>query len=160
MRALIHCHAASLNLVNSQMSSPPAAPTTHSHSVGFNLAAIAALVALVAIALAYAVDAAGRGVGVGAQLSLGVVGEPLQQRALEVGIVGPGGGVLLIPDGELVTPERLVVALDDGFPEAELEVAVEPRVERRTRDRIVIVREMFAALEHDGMTFCGAPSMM
>ena len=45
------------------MTPPPAAPTAPSHSVGFNLAAIAALVALVAIALAYAVDAAGRSTG-------------------------------------------------------------------------------------------------
>lgn len=42
------------------MPTPSAARTPHGHSVGFNLAAISALVALVAIALAYAIDAAGR----------------------------------------------------------------------------------------------------
>lgn len=42
------------------MPSPSAAPQQQNPSVGFNLAAIAALVALVAIALAYAIDAAGR----------------------------------------------------------------------------------------------------
>ncbi len=46
------------------MPSPSAARSPQSHSVGFNLAAIAALVALVAIALAYAIDAAGRTAGV------------------------------------------------------------------------------------------------
>jgi hypothetical protein len=45
------------------MPSPSAARTPHGHSVGFNLAAIAALVALGAIALAYAIDAAGRNAG-------------------------------------------------------------------------------------------------
>ena len=39
----------------------PSSSAAQTHSVGFNLAAIAALVALAAIALAYAVDAAGRG---------------------------------------------------------------------------------------------------
>ena len=46
------------------MPTPSAARTPHGHSVGFNLAAICALVALVAIALAYAIDAAGRTAGV------------------------------------------------------------------------------------------------
>jgi hypothetical protein len=46
------------------MPSPSAARRQQNHSVGFNLAAIAALVALVAIALAYAIDAAGRSAGV------------------------------------------------------------------------------------------------
>ena len=46
------------------MPSPSAARTAQTHSVGFNLAAIAALVALVAIALAYAIDGAGRNAGV------------------------------------------------------------------------------------------------
>ncbi|MBU1305520.1 MAG: hypothetical protein KKF33_08370 [Alphaproteobacteria bacterium] len=42
------------------MPAPSAARTHNGHSVGFNLAAIAALIALAAIALAYAIDAAGR----------------------------------------------------------------------------------------------------
>jgi hypothetical protein len=42
------------------MPAPSAAPTRYGQSVGFNLAAIAALVALGAVALAYAIDAAGR----------------------------------------------------------------------------------------------------
>lgn len=45
------------------MSTPSAAPVPHGHSLGFNLAAIAALLALGAVALAYAIDAAGRGAG-------------------------------------------------------------------------------------------------
>ncbi|RYE73817.1 MAG: hypothetical protein EOP19_28815 [Hyphomicrobiales bacterium] len=46
------------------MPTPSAARTARGHSVGFNLAAISALVALVAIALAYGIDAAGRTAGV------------------------------------------------------------------------------------------------
>lgn len=42
------------------MPTPSAARTPQGHSVGFNLAAIAALVALGAIAIAYAIDGAGR----------------------------------------------------------------------------------------------------
>ena len=48
------------------MPTPSAARTPHGHSVGFNLVAISALVALVAIALAYAIDFAGRNAGVAA----------------------------------------------------------------------------------------------
>lgn len=67
MRALIGCHAVSNNLVNCpQMSSPSAARPPSGHSVGYNLAAIAALVALLAIGLAYAIDAAGRNTAVAA----------------------------------------------------------------------------------------------
>ena len=46
------------------MPSPSAARPPQTHSVGFNLAAIGALVALVAIAFAYAIDGAGRNAGV------------------------------------------------------------------------------------------------
>lgn len=45
------------------MSRPSAARAPQGHSVGFNLVAIAAMVALAAIALAYAIDAAGRTAG-------------------------------------------------------------------------------------------------
>ena len=55
----------------------------------------------------------------------------------------------LIPHGQLLARKRLVVALDHRFLGAKPEMTVEPRVEPRPRDRVVIVRKMLAAVEHD-----------
>jgi hypothetical protein len=52
------------------MSSPAATARRDSHSVGFNLMVIALAVALGGLALAYAIDAAGRNAGNGAQETL------------------------------------------------------------------------------------------
>ena len=84
----------------------------------------------------------------GGELLLGVVVKLAQQPAFEVGVGGFWRGMLRVPDGELVAFERLVVALDHWFFLSEFEVAVQPGIKRRARDGVVVVRKMFAALEH------------
>ena len=84
----------------------------------------------------------------GGELLLGVVVKLAQQPAFEVGVGGFWRGMLLVPDGELLAFEWLVVALDHGFFLSEFKVVVQPGVKRRARDSVVVVGKMFAALEH------------
>ena len=57
--------------------------------------------------------------------------------------------MLIIPDGQFVPRERMVITLNRRFFEAEFEMAVQPGVEGRARHAIIVVREMFAAAEQD-----------
>ena len=53
----------------------------------------------------------------------------------------------IVPDGELLLGQGGVVLFDDGRLLAQLEVAVQYLVETHARDRVVVVREVFAALQ-------------
>ena len=55
----------------------------------------------------------------------------------------------VIPDRELLTRQRLVVTLDDGRWETELEVLVEKGVKRTAGDGIVVVLEVLATQKED-----------
>src|SRR5207247_4271690 len=85
----------------------------------------------------------------GGELLLSVVVKLAQQLAFEVGVGGFWRGMLRVPDSELLALERLIIALNHRFFLSEFEVAVQPGVKRRARDGVVVVRKMFAALEHD-----------
>lgn len=83
------------------------------------------------------------------ELFLGVVIEPAEEGAFEVGAVGFGGGVLGIPDGELLAGERFEIGFDDGGFEAEFEVVIEKGVKRGAADGVVGVGKDFASLEEE-----------
>ena len=87
------------------------------------------------------------GLGERLQLLLGVGLQPLQQPAFELGVAGLRRRVGVVPDRQLLLRQRLIVAFDDRGLEAQLEVLVQQRVEARARHRVVVMREVFAALE-------------
>ena len=87
------------------------------------------------------------GLGGGEQLLFGVGLQPLEQSAFEFGVAGFGCRMDVIPDGQLFLGEGLVVAFDDRSLKAQFEVLVQHGVETHARDRVVVVREVFAALQ-------------
>jgi hypothetical protein len=56
--------------------------------------------------------------------------------------------VLAIPNHEFLPSETTVVALDDRLGKPEAEVVIQPSVKGRSRDGVVVVGKVFAALEH------------
>ena len=88
------------------------------------------------------------------QLLVRIVGKPLEQPALEVGVGGFGGGMLGIPHGQLLTREWFEVPFDHGRWVSEFEMLIQESVKCRTCDGVVIVRKVLAA---ESMTLSFAP---
>src|SRR5262245_15700857 len=85
------------------------------------------------------------------ELGLRIIMEPSQKAALELWVRRLRRGMLGIPDREGFATQERIISLDDRFRLAESKVSIEPRIERRPRDRVVVMREMLSPLEHDGI---------
>ena len=78
----------------------------------------------------------------------GIVVQPAQQAAFEVGVIRLGSRMLRVPDGQLFARQRIKIAFNDRVFQAQLEVPVQPGVEPGPGHRVVVVRKVFAAVQH------------